>query len=172
MTGNDRFSLKPYVFTPAIFTELFRQTFKAWGYHGFLPKRKNSSAENQGKKLGVNICNYHAKLCVVLETFHFANDCLCNITLPLGPDKSITVDIVTCIFLLQKTCKKVILLWSIWTSHSFNSKAFLNATVGPWEEDNTVHNNPCQSAPLEPLFVGSESRRVHDKIINQARQLP
>jgi hypothetical protein len=102
VTGNDRFSLKPYVFTPAIFTELFCQTFKAWGYHGFLPKRKNSSAENQGKKLGVNICNYHAKLCVVLETFHFANDRLCNITLPLGPDKSITVDIVTCIFFVTQ----------------------------------------------------------------------
>ena len=45
VTGNDRFSLKPYMFTPAIFTESFRRTFKAWGYHGFLPKCKKSSAQ-------------------------------------------------------------------------------------------------------------------------------
>jgi hypothetical protein len=102
VTGNDRFSLKPYMFTPAIFTESFRRTFQAWGYHGFLPKCKNSSAQNQGKKLGVNIRNYHAELRVVLETFRSANDRLRNITLPLGPDKSITVDIVTCIlFVIQ-----------------------------------------------------------------------
>ena len=31
ITGNDRFSLKPYMFTPAIFTESFRRTIKAWG---------------------------------------------------------------------------------------------------------------------------------------------
>ena len=66
----------------------------------FLPKCNNSSAQNQGKKLGVNIRNYHAELCVVLETFCSANDRLCDITLPLGPDKSITVDIVTCIFVV------------------------------------------------------------------------
>ncbi len=69
VTGNDRFSLKPYMFTPAIFTESFRRTFKAWGYHGSLPKCKNSSAQNQVKKLGVNICKYHAELRFVLETF-------------------------------------------------------------------------------------------------------
>ncbi len=98
-TGNDRFSLKPYMFTPAFFTESFCQTFKAWGYHGFLPKCKNSSAQNQGKKLGVNIRNYHAELRVVLETLRSANDRLRNITLPaLGPDKGITADIVTCSF--------------------------------------------------------------------------
>ncbi len=108
VTGNDRFSLKPYMFKSAIFTESFCQTFQAWGYHGFLPKCKNSSAQNQRKKLGVNICNYHSELCVVLETFCSANNCLCNITLPLGPNKSITVDIVTCIFLLYMPYKKVV----------------------------------------------------------------
>ena len=29
MTGSDRFSLKPYMFTPAIFTESFRRTIQA-----------------------------------------------------------------------------------------------------------------------------------------------
>ena len=47
VSGNDRFSLKPYMFTPAIFTESFRRTIKAWGFHGFLPKVKLSSAQNQ-----------------------------------------------------------------------------------------------------------------------------
>lgn len=102
VTGNDRFSLKPYMFTPAIFTESFRRTFKAWGYHGFLPKSKKSSAQNQTKKQGVNIGNYHAELRVVLNTFRSANNRLRNITLPIGPNGSITVDIVTCIlFVIQ-----------------------------------------------------------------------
>ena len=35
ITGNSRFLLKPYMFTPAIFTETFRRTIQAWGYHGF-----------------------------------------------------------------------------------------------------------------------------------------
>ncbi len=30
VTGNDRFSLKPYMFTPAIFTESFRRTIQGW----------------------------------------------------------------------------------------------------------------------------------------------
>ena len=45
VTGNNWFSLKPYMFTPAIFTETFRRTIQAWGYHGFLPKPKASSAQ-------------------------------------------------------------------------------------------------------------------------------
>ena len=52
VTGNARFSLKPYMFTPAIFTESFRRTIKAWGYHGFLPKVKLSSAQNQIQRQG------------------------------------------------------------------------------------------------------------------------
>jgi hypothetical protein len=44
VTGNDRYSLTPYMFTLAIFKETFRHTIQAWGYHGFLPKSKDSSA--------------------------------------------------------------------------------------------------------------------------------
>ena len=47
VTRNDRFSLKPYMFTPAIFTESFQRTIQAWGYHGYLPKSKTSTAQNQ-----------------------------------------------------------------------------------------------------------------------------
>ncbi|KAI2507842.1 hypothetical protein MHU86_6622 [Fragilaria crotonensis] len=32
VTGNDRFSLKPYMFTPAIFAEPFRRTIPAWDF--------------------------------------------------------------------------------------------------------------------------------------------
>ena len=71
VTGNDRFSLKPYMFTHALFTESFQRTIQAWGYHGFLPKPKTSSAENQTFKLGDNIQNDHAQLQlhVVLSSF-------------------------------------------------------------------------------------------------------
>jgi hypothetical protein len=62
VTGNDRFSLKPYMFTPAIFTEKFRRSIKAWGYHGFLPKRKSSSAQKQTLRMGDAIRNYHKEL--------------------------------------------------------------------------------------------------------------
>ena len=38
VTGNDRFSLKPYMFTPAFFTELFCQTFQSLGISWFPSK--------------------------------------------------------------------------------------------------------------------------------------
>ena len=102
VTGNERFSLKPYMFTPAIFTEKFRRTIHAWGYHGFLPKPKISSAQNQKQNQGDNVRNYHAQLATVLQTFTTAGPRLKNVTLPLGPAGSITVDIVTCIlFVIQ-----------------------------------------------------------------------
>ena len=102
VTGNDRFSLKPYMFTPAIFSESFRRTIQAWGYHGFLPKPKTSSAQNQTSKLGDNIRNYHAQLQMVLSSFQTSALRLRNIRLPLGPTGSLDVDIVTCIlFVIQ-----------------------------------------------------------------------
>ena len=35
ISGNDRFSLKPYMFAPAIFKEKFRRSIKAWGFMAF-----------------------------------------------------------------------------------------------------------------------------------------
>ena len=95
VTGNDRFSLKPYMFTPAIFTEPFRRTIKAWGLQEFLPKVNLSSAQNQIEHHGAPICKYHKQLRKVLETFTSASTRLCNIILPLGPTKNICVDVVT-----------------------------------------------------------------------------
>ena len=97
VTGNERFSLKPYMFTPAIFTAAFRRTLPAWAFHGFLPKPKSSSAENNMKGQGDNLRNYHKQLNEVLQTFIHASDRLKSITLPIGPCGYITVDIVVCL---------------------------------------------------------------------------
>ena len=85
VTGNGRFSLKPYMFTPAIFKETFRRKIQAWGYHGFLPKVKLSSAQNRGMKQGDNIRNYHDQLHAVLKSFITAGPMLTNVLLPIGP---------------------------------------------------------------------------------------
>ena len=90
------------MFTPAIFTEPFRRTIKAWGYHGFLPKSKTSSVQNQTQTPGDNIRNYHAQLHQVLDSFRNAAPRLQNVVLPIGPTGSMQVDIVTCIlFIIQ-----------------------------------------------------------------------
>jgi hypothetical protein len=90
------------MFTPAIFAESFRRTIQAWGYHGFLPKPKTSSAQNQAFKLGDNIRNYHAQLHTVLSSFRTSASRLTNVQLPLGPRGSMVVDIVTCLlFVIQ-----------------------------------------------------------------------
>ena len=102
VTGNDRFSLKPYMFTPAIFTEKFRRSIKAWGYHGFLPKRKTSSAQNQVLRQGDPTRNYHAELDGVLESFRECAPRLRGVFLPMGPTGLVRVDIVTCLlFVIQ-----------------------------------------------------------------------
>ena len=98
VTGDGRFSLKPYMFSPAIFTEKFRRTFPAWGFHGYLPKEKASSAQNRGKKEGDNIRSYHAQLRAILSTFSTANSRLLGVELPIGPNGSmLKCDIVTCL---------------------------------------------------------------------------
>ena len=102
VTGNDRFSLKPYMFTPAIFTELLRRTIQAWGYHGYLPKSKTSTAQIQTQLQGDNIRNYHAQLIMVLQSFRTSKSRLHGVTLPIGPLGVMTVDIIPCIlFVIQ-----------------------------------------------------------------------
>ena len=102
VSGNDRFSLKPYMFTPAIFKEKFRRSIKAWGYHGFLPKNTTSTAQNAIKKQGDNMRNYHQELEAVLTTFRESGPRLKGIILPIGSQGFIRVDIVTCVlFIIQ-----------------------------------------------------------------------
>ena len=102
VTGNNRFSLKPYMFTPAIFTETFRRKIQAWGYHGFLPKSKASAAQNKKMPQGNNIRNYHAQLSAVLDSFITAGPQLRNVLLPIGQTGSMRVDVITCLlFVIQ-----------------------------------------------------------------------
>ena len=74
VTGNFWFSLKPYMFTPAIFTESFRRNFQAWGFHGFLPKMMLSSAKHKMEKQGDPVRIYHKQLRRVLATFRSADN--------------------------------------------------------------------------------------------------
>ena len=108
------------MFTPAIFTERFRRTIKAWGYHGFLPKVKLSSAQNKIQCQGNPMRNYHKQLWQVLSTFlASANERLRNITLPIGPTKSICVDIVMCIlFVIPQDMQEGDMLCGQYGSHS------------------------------------------------------
>jgi hypothetical protein len=101
VTGNDCFSPKPSMFTPAIFTEKFRRSIKAWGYHGFLLQRKSSSAQKQTLCMGDAIRNYHKEFDGVLESFWKCSPHLRGVYLPIGP-KGICVTIVTCVlFIIQ-----------------------------------------------------------------------
>ena len=102
VTGNDRFSLKPHMFTTAIFTEKFRRGIEAWGYHGFLPKAKASSAENSTKKQGDTTRKYHAELSAEMECLTRQDPRLKNVILPIGPTGFMKVDIVVCLlFVIQ-----------------------------------------------------------------------
>ncbi len=86
VTGIAHFLLKPYMFAPAISKEEFRRKIQASGYHGFLPKLKLSSAQNQtSMKQGDNIRNYHAQLHAVLSSFTAAGPHVTNVLLPIGP---------------------------------------------------------------------------------------
>ena len=118
VTGNNRFSFKPYMFTPAIFTELFWRTIQAWGYHGCLPKSKTSTAQNQSQLQGDNIWNYHAKLSKVLHIFRTFKSRLRRVTLPKGPTGVIIVDIVPYILYVVKDMQEGNMLSECYGPHS------------------------------------------------------
>jgi hypothetical protein len=111
VTGNDRFSLKPYMFTPAIFTEKFRRQIEAWVNHGFLPNSRALSAQNQIQPQGNNLRKYH--------TFTTANDRLKNVTLPIGPTGQMIVDVKTCIASIYYTghARRRHAVWALWKAH-------------------------------------------------------
>ena len=134
VTGNDRYSLKPYMFTPAIFKEKFRRTIQAWGYHGFLPKSKDSSAQNKTKSQGDNVRDYHAQLYKVLESFTSAGPQLCNVTLPIGPTGSMCVDIVTCILCVIQDMQEGDMLCRRFGPHTPNIRRHCRACDVSYEE--------------------------------------
>jgi Plavaka transposase len=139
VTGNERFSLKPYMFTPAIFKESFRRTIKAWGYHGFLPKSKVSSAQNQTKRPGDNIREYHQQLKIVLETFRTAEPRLRNVLLPIGPDRNMTVDIICCILFVIQDMQEGDLLCGRYGPHTPNIQRHSRACNARYTE----LDDPC-----------------------------
>ena len=156
VSGNDRFSLKPYMFTPAIFTEPFRRTIKAWGFHGFLPKVKLSSAQNQMQQQGVPIRKYHKQLRKVLETFRTANDRLRNITLPLGPTKNISVNVVTCILFVIQDMQEGDMLCGRYGNHAKGIQRHCRACDVNYEN---LDNTRLQCTYLESDFM-------HDIAVN------
>jgi len=85
--------------TLAIFTEMFRRTIGAWRYHGFFPKAKESSAQNQqAKQQGDKIRNYHAQIRAMLRSVTSADARLRDVPLPIGPNgTAMQVDIIVCI---------------------------------------------------------------------------
>ena len=88
------------MFTPTTSSESFRRKFQAWGFHSFLPKVKLSSAEHKMEKQGDPVRLYHKQLRRVLATFRSADDRLGNVkNLPIGPTRSMIVDVVTFILL-------------------------------------------------------------------------
>ena len=118
VTGNARFSLKPYMFSPAIFKEEFRRKIQAWGYHGFLPKAKLSSAQNQtSMKQGDNVRNYHSQLYAVLRSMTIAGPHLTNVSLPIGPNGIMKVDVITCILYVIQDMQEGDMLCGRYGSH-------------------------------------------------------
>lgn len=156
VTGNSRFSLKPYMFTPAIFTEQFRRSIKAWGYHGFLPKRKSSSAQNQVLRQGDNIRNYHAELDAVLESFRECSPRLRGIFLPIGPAGRLKVDIVTCLlFVIQDMQEGDMLCGRYGTHTSGVQRHCRSCDVGYHDLDD--FNNRCKYVLASDMAKISQS---------------
>ena len=143
VTGNSRFSLKPYMFTPAIFKETFRRRIQAWGYHGFLPKPKLSSAQNRGMKQGDNIRNYHDQLHAVLKSFITAGPMLTNVILPIGPTGQMKVDVITCILFVIQDMQEGDMLCGRYGTHTSGTQRHSRACNVDYDNlDN--HNVKCK----------------------------
>lgn len=164
VTGNARFSLKPYMFTPAIFTEPFRRTIQAWGYHGFLPKAKTSSAQNKVNKPGDNIRNYHDQLAAVLQSFTQAGPQLCDVELPIGPLGSMRVDIVTCILFVIQDMQEGDSLCGRFGTHGLGIQRHCRAcNVTEAKLDNPVKSCSFLLAADMALIAGSDNLALRTK---------
>ena len=159
VTGNDRFSLKPYMFTPAIFKVEFRNTIEAWGYHGFLPKPSTSSAQNQTQTQGNNIRNYHMELYTVLLPFTSASPRLLNIKLPLGPDGFMYVDIITCILFVIQDMQEGDALCGRFGSHTTGIQRHCRACNVPAHDLDNPHA-VCRFFTKEEMHVIATSENV------------
>ena len=156
VTGNDRFSLKPYMFTPAILTESLRQTIQAWGYHGYLPKSKTSTAQNQTQLQGDNICNYHAQLSTVLQSFRTSKSRLRGVTLPIGPLGVMTVDIIPCILFVIQDMQEGDMLCGRYGPHMRQIQR-QSRSCNVNYKDLACHNIKCKYLYAAPMHMIAQS---------------
>jgi hypothetical protein len=152
VTGNDRFSLMPYMFTHAIFMEKFCQRIEAWGYHGFLPKSRALSAQNQIQPQGNNLQKYHAQLLVVvLQTFKkchwLLKECNSSHWANWSNDRgcqdmhSVYYSIHARSCLLFNICKKATVVWAFVTHTSKGQRQCRSCNVNYDDLDNLT--DPC-----------------------------
>ena len=91
---NGRFKLEPWSFTPLIFTEKARRKADFWRVLGYANVLKCTKAERQKLKKGQSCRMYHKQLQTILHHINASSDRLRNVTLPIGPNRSLRVDIV------------------------------------------------------------------------------
>ena len=91
---HSRFKLEPWSFSPLIFTEEIRRDAEFWRVLGYLNVLKLSSAQRKGIGRGEPCRIYHKQLSVILKSLRHSQTRLQNVNVPLGPHKSMWVDIV------------------------------------------------------------------------------
>ena len=89
-----KFKLEPWSFTPLIFNEKARRKADFWKVLGYVNVLKYTKAERQKLKKGQACRMYHKQLQVIMHGIHLASDQLKNVTLPIGPNRNLRVDIV------------------------------------------------------------------------------
>ena len=89
-----RFKLEPWSFTPLIFKEKVRRKADFWRVLGYVNMLKYSKAERQKLKKGQSCRMYHKQLQTILQHISASSDRLKNVTLPIGPNRNLRVDVV------------------------------------------------------------------------------
>jgi hypothetical protein len=84
VTGNDCFSLKPYMFIPAIITKKNQKKYQGMGVSWISAQEKSLSAQKQTLCMGDSIQNYHEELNGVLESIWKCSPQVCGVYLPIG----------------------------------------------------------------------------------------
>ena len=77
-----------------IFNEKARRKADFWKVLGYVNVLKYTKAERQKLKKGQACRMYHKQLQVIMHGIHLASDQLKNVTLPIGPNRNLRVDIV------------------------------------------------------------------------------
>ena len=89
-----KFKLEPWSFSPLIFNEKARRNPDFWKVLGYVNVLKLTKAEKKKLKKGVTCQMYHKQLEVIFAHLKESSKRLKNITLPIGRNRNINVDIV------------------------------------------------------------------------------